>query len=86
MFAQLHGEVLLSESSGSAVPVAALVQALVPDSRVQVPATRQTDWLLRALPLPDVQAGDAQSAPHARLARRRRCCTNRLEKSPSGGC
>ncbi len=58
---------LLTESSEGALPVTALVQALVPDSRVQVPATRQTDWLLRALPLPEVQSGDAESAPHARL-------------------
>lgn len=61
------GETLLMESSGGGLPVAALVQALVPDSRVQVPATRQTDWLLRALPLPDVQVGDSEAAPHARL-------------------
>ncbi len=59
--------VLLAESSGGAVPVTALVQALVPESRVQVPATRQTDWLLRALPLPEVQSGDSQTAPHAHL-------------------
>ena len=59
--------ILLTESSGGALPVTALVQALVPDSRVQVPATRQTDWLLRALPLPEVPSGDAESAPHARL-------------------
>ena len=64
---RMSGETVLMESSGGALPVASLVQALVPDSRVQVPATRQTDWLLRALPLPDVQAGDSESAPHARL-------------------
>ena len=35
-------------------PVAALVQTLAPQSAVQVPASRQTDWLLRHLPVPEV--------------------------------
>ena len=35
-------------------PVVALLQALVPASEVQVPATRQTDWLMRHLPVPQV--------------------------------
>ena len=34
--------------------MAALVQTLVPQSAVQVPASRQTDWLLRHLPVPEV--------------------------------
>jgi hypothetical protein len=45
---------LLSESSRGSQPIAALVQMLVPQSVVQVPASRQTDWLLRHLPVPDV--------------------------------
>jgi hypothetical protein len=45
----------------------ALVKALVPDSQVQVPATRQSDWLLRVLPVPDVLPHDPQAAPQARL-------------------
>ncbi|MCE5266752.1 MAG: hypothetical protein LLG00_02565 [Planctomycetaceae bacterium] len=44
---------LLAESD-SPQTVAALVQTLVPQSAVQVPASRQTDWLLRHLPVPDV--------------------------------
>jgi hypothetical protein len=58
---------LLSESKDGSLPVSALVQSLVPDSRVQVPATRQTDWLLRSLPLPDAQPSDPEAMPHARL-------------------
>ncbi|HTQ39525.1 MAG TPA: hypothetical protein VMJ32_10880 [Pirellulales bacterium] len=58
---------LLAESGGAPVPVVALIKMLVPDSRVQVPATRQTDWLQRMLPVPDVVPGDPQSPPQARL-------------------
>ena len=35
-------------------PVAALIQLLAPASAIQVPATRQTDWLTRLLPATDV--------------------------------
>lgn len=35
-------------------PMAALVQTLVPQSMVQVPASRQSDWLIRHLPVPEV--------------------------------
>jgi hypothetical protein len=45
---------LLSESFDAPKPVVALVQTLVPQSMVQVPATRQTDWLLQRLPIPTV--------------------------------
>jgi hypothetical protein len=37
-------------------PVVALLQMLVPANEVQVPASRQTDWLLRHLPIPPVLA------------------------------
>jgi hypothetical protein len=59
--------VLLADSNAGSVPVVALVKMLVPDSRVQVPATRQTDWLLNLLPVPDVVPGDPQAVPQARL-------------------
>jgi len=45
---------LLGEPIRQPVPVAALVQTLVPDGEVQVPVTRQTDWLMRRLPIPDL--------------------------------
>ena len=50
-------------------PVAALVQTLVPQSAVQVPASRQTDWLLRHLPVPEVMPPPGTEAipPQARL-------------------
>ncbi|HYW79269.1 MAG TPA: hypothetical protein VE890_06805, partial [Thermoguttaceae bacterium] len=50
-------------------PVVTLLRALVPQSQVQVPASRQTDWLMRYLPLPDVTAaqGTAPPMPQARL-------------------
>ena len=45
---------LLAESSDQPRPVAGLLRALVPADEVQVPATLQTDWLSRRLPLPGV--------------------------------
>lgn len=35
-------------------PIVSLVRALVPANDVQVPATRETDWLIRRLPLSEV--------------------------------
>lgn len=55
---------LLSEPSHGPQPIVALVQTLVPQNAVQVPATRQTDWLLRRLPVPDVTpASGARAIP-----------------------
>ena len=45
---------LLSARPNHHVPAVALVRALVPESQVQVPATKQTAALLRWLPLPAV--------------------------------
>jgi hypothetical protein len=59
--------VLLADSERGPVPVVAFLKMLVPDSRVQVPATRQTDWLLNLLPIPDVVPGDPQAVPQARF-------------------
>ena len=47
---------LLGQSPRQPAPAVALVQTLVPQSAVQVPASRQTDWLLRHLPVPEVSA------------------------------
>jgi len=58
---------VLWQASGGPVPVVALVKALVPDSQTQVPATRQTDWLLNLLPIPDVLPHDPSAPPEARL-------------------
>jgi hypothetical protein len=48
------GKALLAESSGSSGYVVALLRTLVPQSEVQVPATRESDWLMRRLPVPQV--------------------------------
>ncbi len=53
---------LVAESAEPSVPVVALVRALVPLSRVLVPATRQTDPLLQALPVPQVQPASVRNA------------------------
>jgi hypothetical protein len=45
---------ILGEPPQDCQPVAALVQTLVPQRAIQVPATRQTDWFLQHLPISDV--------------------------------
>jgi len=44
---------LLGEPQAQPVPVAALIQTLAPAGAIQVPATRETDWLMRRLPVRD---------------------------------
>lgn len=60
---------LLSESPQPARPVVALLQMLVPANELQVPATRQTEWLMRHLPVAQiVPSRDAEArAPQARV-------------------
>lgn len=60
---------LLSEPVFQPQPVAALLQALVPTGGPQVSATRQTEWLMRHLPVPGVAAAQRSAAalPEARL-------------------
>lgn len=60
---------LLGESLEQSVPAVALMRMLVPQSVVQVPASRQTDRLLNVLPVPDVipPAGADAIPPHARV-------------------
>ena len=49
-------------------PAVALVRTLVPQNAVQVPASRQTDWLLRHLPVPEVMPiPGSPTVPHARV-------------------
>jgi len=45
--------VLLGEPKAQPVPVAAVIQTLAPAGAIQVPATRETDWLMRRLPVHD---------------------------------
>jgi len=52
----------LGEPAGP-LPVAALVQALIPSGEVRVSATRQTDWLMRRLPLPEAAVAVRADAP-----------------------
>jgi hypothetical protein len=60
---------LLGEPAVQPQPVVALVRTLVPASQHQVPATRQTDWLIGHLPVPQVvpPAGTRPGLPQARL-------------------
>jgi hypothetical protein len=60
---------LLGESLEQPSPTVALVQTLVPQSAVQVPASRQTDWLLRHLRVPEVMSPPGTEAipPHGRV-------------------
>ncbi len=62
------GRCLLAQSLQRTLPTVALVRMLVPQSAVQVPASRQTDWLLRHLPVPEVvPVPGSDTMPHARL-------------------
>lgn len=47
---------LLLQPRRQPVPAVSLVRALVPQNTVQVPATRETDLLLRVLPIPSIRA------------------------------
>ena len=60
---------LMAEPTAEELARIALVRTLVPQSAVQVPASRQTDWLLRHLPLPEVMPvpGTEAVPPHARV-------------------
>jgi hypothetical protein len=62
LLADLQGPLVI-ETQSAAVPAMALAQALSPDSGLQVPATAETDLLLRSLPLP------AKSSDTERTAR-----------------
>ena len=65
---------LLGESQQQPTPAVALVRTLVPQNAVQVPASRQTDWLLRHLPVPEVMPlpGTEAVAPRAQVRLRER--------------
>jgi len=60
---------LLLNPASQPQPVVALLQTLVPANEVQVPATDQTDWLMRHLPVPPavLREGGARQLPTARL-------------------
>jgi hypothetical protein len=64
---------LLGESPQPA-PAVALVRTLVPQSAVQVPASRESEWLLRHLPVPTVMPlpGADAVAPRAQVRLRDR--------------
>jgi hypothetical protein len=64
-------QVLLREPKTESQPVLNLVRALVPQTSVQVPATRETDELTRLLPVPvvGVPPGQEEMLPNARSLR-----------------
>ena len=61
--------VLLGEPPAAAQLSVALLRTLVPPSELQVPAGRQTDWLIRHLPVPPAMPpqGPSSPPPRARL-------------------
>jgi hypothetical protein len=60
---------LLADSPEQVVPTLALVRTFAPQNEIQVPASKETEALLRALPLPSVMAPSASTArtPYAPL-------------------
>ena len=47
------GRAILTEPTAQPQPIAAPISALVPVNESPVPATQQTGWLARLLPIPD---------------------------------
>jgi len=62
---------LLGEPTGLVQPVVNLARTLVPQSQVQVPATRETAALIRALPVPSALPAAAGQEPAAQARRLR---------------
>jgi hypothetical protein len=58
-----QGRVLMERLDGQRVPVVNLVRTLVPQSAVQVPATRETAGLVGWLPVPSIAARDDGEPP-----------------------
>ncbi len=58
--------VLLAESQTPTSPVVALLRTLVPQSEVQVPASRQSEWLIHRLPVPRI-VPPADERPHGKI-------------------
>lgn len=65
--------ILVREPAVPRQPVVNLVRTLVPQTEVQVPATRETDALTRALPIPSIfsPAGGQEPLPQAKGVRLR---------------
>ncbi len=57
---------LLAESGTSRRPLVALVRTLVPLSELQVPATRESNWLIDHLPVPSVMP-PADERPYGKV-------------------
>ncbi len=57
---------LLVDGGGTATPVVALLRTLAPQSQLQVPATRESDWLIHCLPVPQIVA-PLGATPHGKL-------------------
>ena len=66
-------DLLLAETGAPPQPIPALIQTLVPESMVQVPATDQTDWLVAHLVMPQAAAPQTRqaTAPSGQLRLRR---------------
>ncbi len=57
---------MLAEGTDPAGPVVGLLRALAPQSEVQVPATRESDWLMQLLPIPQIKPM-ANTPPHGKI-------------------
>jgi hypothetical protein len=63
LIANSNGPVLIAPPDHASTG-ANLLRTLLPDSQYQVPATRQTDTLVRLMPLPDVAPGSKSPPAH----------------------
>ena len=55
--------VLLGDASPGAQSVVGLLRTLLPPSELQVPAGRQTGWLIRHLPVPQIVPAEGAAPP-----------------------
>ncbi|HEX3871359.1 MAG TPA: hypothetical protein VHV77_13030, partial [Pirellulales bacterium] len=70
MLVDASGRVLWSQPSEPSQPIVAFVQMLVPASQLHVPATMESEWLIRHLPVPRIVAPrEAANAPSGHLKR-----------------
>ena len=58
---------LLGDPTAQPLATVALLRTLVPQNQLQVPATRQTDWLIRHLPVADAVRPAGQTPPRVHL-------------------
>jgi hypothetical protein len=58
---------MLLQAESQPQPALGILRMLVPESDLQVPASRQTDWMLRRMPIPSADISAAHASPRGAL-------------------